>query len=277
MHWIIHFILRYKSLSSLFLTVFLSLLMLNSNLTRQHEIARTLTITVFFPFQFTLSQVQRVKNIFVDNEKLTEKNASLELKLSKMRELGRENIRLRSLVGIGDRFKYELLSSRTMVREPSYKLRSIILNRGLSSGVANFMPVMSGKGVIGKVVQVMHNISLVQLITDPSARTSVMLSRTGVVGILKTVTGRNFIVKYREHTDVVVGDTLVTSGFGGIYPGGIKVGVVKKIKKGSEPLFKDVIITPTTDFDHIDEVFILMLEPQWSAFRAQLDSLEASK
>ena len=274
MHWIIHFILRYKAISSLFLTVFLSIWMLNANLTRQHEIARTLTVTVFFPFQFTLSQVQRIKNIFVDNEKLKEQNATLELKISKMKELGFENQRLRELVGIEKRFDYELLASRTMVREPSYKLRSIVLNRGLSSGVADYMPVISGKGVIGKVVQVMREISLVQLITDPSARTSVMISRNGIVGILKTVTGRDFVVKYREHTDVAIGDTLVTSGLGGIYPGGIKVGVVKKIEKGNEPLFKNVMIKPTTDFDHIDEVFVIMLEPQWSAFQSQLNTLE---
>lgn len=251
--------------------------MLNTGLEQQHKLARTLTVTVFFPFQFTVSQAQRIKNIFADNEKLKEQNAQLELMISELKEKGEENNRLRELVGLEDKFSYNLLASRTMVREPSYKLRSLVLNKGMANGVAKYMPVVSGGGVVGKIIQVMSGISLVQLITDPSARTSVMLAKNGNVGILKTITGRDFVVKYRTHVDVEVGDTLVTSGLGGIYPRGIKIGSVKKIKDSSEPLFKDVFIKPSTDFDHLEELFIVLLEPQWSAFREQLDSLEVKE
>lgn len=275
MHWIIQFLVRYKTFSSLFLTVLLSLWMLNSGLEEQHKIARTLTVSVFFPFQFTVSQVQRIKNIFADNEKLKEKNAQLELRLSELKAQEDENKRLRELVGLDEQFSYNLLASRTMVREPSYKLRSLVLNKGLTDGVAKFMPVVSGEGVVGKVIQVMSGISMVQLITDPSARTSVMLAKNGNVAILKTITGRTFVAKYRTHVDVLEGDTLVTSGLGGIYPKGVRIGVVSKIKESSEPLFKDVYIKPSTDFDHLEELFIVLLEPQWSAFREQLDSLES--
>lgn len=274
MHWIIQFLVRYKNFSSLFLTVFLSLFLLNAGMEKQHQIARTLTVSIFFPFQFTVSQVQRIKNIFADNENLKEKNALLELKLSELSAKEAENKRLRKLIDLDEQFKYRLLSSRTMVREPSYKLRSLVLNKGLTDGVATFMPVVSGEGVVGKVIQVMSGISMVQLITDPSARTSVMLLKNGNVAILKTITGRTFIAKYRTHVDVQEGDTLVTSGLGGIYPRGIKIGTVSKIKESSEPLFKDVYIDPAADFDHLEELFIVLLEPQWSAFREQLDSLE---
>lgn len=277
MHWIIQFLVRYKTFSSLSLTVLLSLWMLNTGLEKQHQISRSLTVTVFFPFQFTVSQVQRIKNIFADNETLKEKNAQLELRLSELKEKADENDRLRKLIDLDEQFNYKLLASRTMVREPSYKLRSLVLNKGLSDGVAKFMPVVSGDGVVGKVIQVMNGISLVQLITDPSARTSVMLEKNGQVGILKTITGRNFVAKYRTHVDVAEGDTLVTSGFGGIYPRGIRIGVVKKIKETSEPLFKDVVIKPSTDFDHLEELFIVLLEPQWSSFREELDSLEVTE
>ena len=66
MYWIIQFIIRHRNTSSLFLTVLLSLLMLTANTERQQIIARSLTITIFYPFQFTVHQATRIKNIFAE-------------------------------------------------------------------------------------------------------------------------------------------------------------------------------------------------------------------
>jgi rod shape-determining protein MreC len=137
-----------------------------------------------------------------------------------------------------------------------------------------YMPVINKFGVIGKVIQVMPSICLVQLIRDPSERVSVMTKRNNDVGILETADSRNFFIKYRKYIYISEGDTIVTSGLGGIYPKGLNVGLVKEVKHVNDPLFKDVIIIPAVNFEHIEEVFVVQLAPKWETFRVELDSLE---
>jgi rod shape-determining protein MreC len=274
MYWIIQFIIQHRNVSSLCLTILLSLLMLTANTTRQQQIARMLTVTVFYPFQFTLHQTTRIKNIFSENKRLKEEVTTLSTKCSLLEVAAAENERLRTLLGFDRRFTYTLIPARAVVREPSYKYRSIVISAGKKQGVSLYMPVVNKDGVVGKVIQVLPGISLVQLLRDPAERISVMIKKNNEVGILETVDSKTFFIKYRKHVEVGVDDTVVTSGLGGIYPQGIQVGIVREIKDENDPLFKDVIIHPNVDFAHIEEVFVMQLDPRWAAFRSELDSIE---
>lgn len=274
MYWIIHFIIQHRVISSLVLTVFLSLWMLTANPVQQQKIARTLSFTIFYPFQFTIYQAKRVKNIFWENIRLKEEITNLSIKCARLEEAAAENIRLRQLLGFDREIAYTLIPAHAVVREPSYLYRSIIINAGRKKGVALYMPVVNKAGVVGKVIQVMNNLSLVQLFRDPSERISIMLKHKGEVGIMETVDGLSFSIKYRKYVEVMEGDTVVTSGLGGIYPRGINAGIVKKVKDTDDPLFKDIIISPLVDFEHLEEVFVIKLDPQWESFRNDLDSIE---
>jgi len=136
--------------------------------------------------------------------------------------------------------------------------------------------VVGERGAAGKVVQVLENMSMVQLLRDPSSRTSVMVSRSRAVGILQTENGRDFFVRLRSHEDARERDTIVTSGLGGIYPKGLNVGFVKKIDDGN-PLFKRAYIDFSVDFDRLEEVFAMRLPPLWSAQRTELDLVKTEK
>jgi rod shape-determining protein MreC len=274
MYWIIQFIIQHKNASSLFVTVLLSLLMLSADLSKQQQIARILSLSIFYPFQFTIHQITNINNIFHENKKLKEEITTLSVKCSLLEETAVENGRLRTLLGFDSKISYTLLPAHAVVREPSYLYRSLVINIGQNKGVSLYMPVINKSGVIGKVIQVMPSICLVQLIRDPSERVSVMTKRNNDVGIFETADSRNFFIKYRKYIDISKGDTVVTSGLGGIYPKGLNVGIVKEIKDIYDPLFKDVIITPAVNFEHIEEVFVVKLAPKWETFRVELDSLE---
>jgi rod shape-determining protein MreC len=247
--------------------------MLSANTTHQHQVARLLTLTVFFPFQYVINQTTRAKYFFTENKKLKEDIARLSVKYALLEEETAENRRLRDLLGFEKNFSYSLLPARAVVREPSYLYRTIVINAGKNKGIQQYMPVINKDGVVGKVIQVMPAISLVQLIRAPSERISVMIKKSGEVGIMETENRRDFFVKYRKYADIQPGDTVVASGYGGIYPRGLYVGLVTKIKEKNDPLFKYVSIKPLVDFEHIEEVFVMQLSPQWSTFREELDSL----
>ncbi len=273
MYWIIQFIIRHRNFSSLLVTVIASLLMLNADLARQQAVARVLTISVFYPFQFTVSQAARVRRLFSENKKLREEITALSVKCAQLEEAAAENKRLCGMLGFEENFSHTLLSARVVVREPSHLCRSIVINCGKKHGAALYMPVIHKDGVVGKIIQTLSAISLVQLIRDPTERISVMIKKNREVGILETPDSRNFFIQCRKYAEVSVGDTVVTSGLGGIYPRGLMVGTVVEIRESSDPLFKDLFIFTSVDFFHIDEVFVMKLAPQWASFRSELDSL----
>jgi len=277
MQWILQFIIRHRNISSLFLTVMLSLWMLSSNPARQQQIGRSLTLTLFFPFQYTFQLVTRIRNIFAENRRLRAELTELRTTASFLAEQAAENGRLREMLALRDSVSYELVAARVIAREPSYLYRSLVINAGGNRDIVPNMPVVTHRGVVGKVIQIMPYISLVQTLQDPSARTSVMTSRSRSVGILETEDGGTFSISHRRHADVAPGDTVVTTGLGGIYPKGLLVGYVTKVEEGSDPLFKKTILRLSVDFDHLEELFVLKLSPQWRALTREIESLEMGK
>jgi len=274
MHWIIELIVLYRRICSLLLTSILSLLMITASPVQQAETLRFLSMTIFFPLQTILSQSTRIKNVFGENRRLKQEVVLLSTTVAQLKEEAAENTRLRSLLNLASDFEYDLLPVRVIAKDPSPISRSIVVSSGNNDSIKMYMPLIGEKGVVGKVVQVMHRISHVQLLKDPSNRTSVLFGRTRTIGILETENGHEFFVNCRSHEPIVMGDTLVTSGLGGIYPRGMTVGYVKKIDNIKDPLFKRVYISLSMDFDHLEELFVMRLSPQWSAFRAELDSIE---
>lgn len=277
MQWIFRFFFTHRNITSLLLTMVLSVLMLSSGRVQQQRIARTLTLTLFYPFEFFFNQTTRIKNIFGENRTLKQEIASLSVKVAQVSENARENERLTELLDISKNFPFSLVPARVVVRDPSFVSRSAIINVGKNKGILPYMTVMATNGVAGKVVQVMGHMCLVQLIIDPANRTSVLIQRTREIGILETENGSDFFIMFRAHADVAVGDTVVTSGMGGIYPKGLLAGIVVRLEESLDPIFKKANVRLAVNFDRLEEVFVISLPPQWAAFKQELDSLEAGK
>jgi len=274
MHWIVRFFVYHRNLTSLTAVVCLCLTMLTSNPARQQQIARVLTFSVFYPFQFYISQTARVKNIFAENRKLTEEIAAQSVTIALLKEAALETERLQALIYLSNDLTYDLAVARVVAREPAYISRSAIIDVGKDNGVSAYMPVINSRGIVGKVVQSFGHMALVQLLIDPSNRTGVLLQRTREVGILETENGNDYFIRCRTHADVNKGDTVVTSGLGGVYPKGLTVGVVSKVGDIRDPLFKKVIVDLNVDFNHLEEVFVIRVKSRWASFRGEVDSLE---
>ena len=253
---------------------FISLWMMSSPASKQQQIARVLSFSIFYPFQYYISQSSRIKNIFSENRKLKEDNASQAAAIALLKEQAQESARLEDLLKLEKNYTFDLQVARVVGREPSKISRSLVLNVGKESGVTAYMPVFTTQGVVGKVIQALPHLSMVQLLNDPSNRTSVLLQRSREIGILETENGEDFFIRYRTHADVTPGDTVVTSGLGGVYLKGLMIGVVSRVDAGQDPLFKKVMVKVSVDFDRLEEVFVIRVKSQWSSFRSELDSLE---
>ena len=241
----------------------LGLLMRQAPLPIRESIVTTAISTLYFPAQRIVSAVGHYKSIALENEQLKEENARLRQETYHAREGLQELARLHTLVRFDDKWDYPIVTSRVVGHNPGRFLTTMVINRGTEHGVHENMPVFSMNGLVGKVSKATLNHSRVQLLVDPNLKLSVMDRKTRVVGFLESMDGVRLTAMVPTHAGIRAGDTLITSGLGGIFPKGIPVGTVKDIRKSDLDVMRQMDVEPFQDFTTLEEVFVMEKEPDW--------------
>jgi rod shape-determining protein MreC len=109
------------------------------------------------------------------------------------------------------------------------------------------------------VIDVRSGVSIIQVLTDPASTVGAHVVRTRTAGIVEGDPRGTMRLKYmaREGGGIQVGDLVVTSGAGGVFPRGIPVGRVRAIDDRGSALFHYAMLTPVVDFARVDEVLLL--------------------
>ncbi len=174
-----------------------------------------------------------------------------------------ENERLRAMVNYQHSARqFDMVAARVIGRESSTWSSMVVIDRGTGSGIAEDMPVVTPQGLVGRVVEAGPNSSKVQLILDPrsSVGTIVQRAESRVTGIVKGDMDNPTMpqmVNIPKNADVVEGDVVVTSGFGGIYPKGIIVGLVSSLKNDDGGLLKIGVLESAVDFQKLEDVLVI--------------------
>ena len=239
------------------------LLMRQSPTPIRESIVSTAVSTLYFPAQRIVSAVGHYKAIAEENEQLKEENARLRQETYHAREGLQELARLHTLVRFDDKWDFPIVTARVIGHNPGRFLTTMVINRGTEHGVKENMPVFSMNGLVGKISKATYNHSRVQLLVDPNLKLSVMDRRTRVVGFLESMDGVRLTALVPTHAGVHAGDTLVTSGLGGIFPKGIPVGTVKDVRKSDLDVMRQMEVSPFQDFSILEEVFVMEKEPDW--------------
>ena len=200
-------------------------------------------------------------------DKALQELAVVDIKTARYDEVVAENERLRSLMGSYDKYsQYEPKFARVIGKDTGNWFATFTVDKGSSSGVTENMTVMSADGVVGRVVEVGLNYAKVMSIIDGSSVVAALIERNrdnGVVrGMVDDTTSEHLLqMNYLpDVNDVRTGDTVLTSGLYGIFPKGLPIGTVTQISRQSSGLAQYVVVTPYTDFEHIEEV--ILLKPQ---------------
>jgi rod shape-determining protein MreC len=142
---------------------------------------------------------------------------------------------------------------------------SIELDKGTAAGISEGMPVVTGSGLVGRVVQVSSNRSTVQLITDPEFRVGVRIEGTQGFGTARgNGRGELLTVDSNLEADVEIerGTALLSSGVdGGAFPALIPVGTVMSARESSDGLSLELRVRPRVDVDELAYVTVLLWEP----------------
>lgn len=199
-----------------------------------------------------------------ENKALKEELAAKKVDMANYNELVAENMRLRQLL----RFKtssnqFDLASAHIIARDFGYGMKVFTIDLGRNQGIKENMPIVAPGGVVGFVSEVFANSAKVQSLLDPRTSVGVIVQRpeSRLVSIVKgdVSTATNLqLVDIPKDADVLEGDTLITSGFGGIYPKGIIVGYVGEIKTNSEGYVNTAQVQPAVNFYKLEEVFVVI-------------------
>jgi len=264
--------------------------------TGEQKVLRIWTQTFASPLQSASSKVsgatggffQQIWNFRAtaqENEQLKERLAKAELELNNARQDKAENERLKTLLNLSEQSNIQSIPARVIARDPSVWFNTITINRGSSSGVAVNMPVVTGSGIVGRVITVSPWASQVMLITDEKAGAGAVVGQLGQSGALGSVRGRSDLgvsmieMRYVSGLEQVeVGDNVMTTGQDGIYPPGLNVGKVVDVKKGTSTQAHQILIQPGAQLDHLEEVAVLLYHPpQRSTPQQSLQSPEKSR
>jgi rod shape-determining protein MreC len=181
------------------------------------------------------------------------------LRLSYYEDAIAENRRLRQFLDFSFFYHRTLLPAEIIKRSDQPHTMSILINIGKESGLAPDMAAITPEGLAGRVIRVYDKSSEIQLLLDPSSRVSAIDTRSRVHGILKYRSSRGLILdNIPGHEDIAVGDTIKTSGLGGVYPSDIPIGVISEIViLSSSYLFAEISVEPFTDFGSIERIYVI--------------------
>lgn len=212
--------------------------------------------------QWSRTRLTSRDSLVQENEALRSELLVHQRKLQQLAFLTAENIRLRQLLNSADHLNQRVLVADLVGVAPDPNVHKVFINRGSSDGVYTGQPVVDATGLIGQVVNVSANNSVVLLISDTSHAIPVQINRNGV-RLIAEGRGSEFELGLRHvpsTLDIKEGDLLVSSGLGDIYPAGYPVATVKKIIYDPGRPFAQVIAIPKAQLNRNRHVLLVFAQ-----------------
>ncbi|GMB00624.1 rod shape-determining protein MreC [Pelosinus sp. IPA-1] len=219
---------------------------------------------VGFTFRTISLSTGELMTAYRDNKMLRAENDELRQNNLNVTEIAAENARLKAMLDYKKGVpQFDLVTAAVVGRDPGNWTSTIIINRGTADGVTKDMAVVAPQGLIGSVVTAYANVAKVQLVLDPRSAVGALVQRpeSRVAAIVEGHSGTPLtprMVNIARDADIVKGDKLITSGFGGIYPKGLLIGEVIDLVNEEGGLLKYAVLNPAVDFDRLEEVSVIV-------------------
>ncbi len=206
-------------------------------------------LSIFFHDVTSLAQLQ------ADNLRLKQENERLREWYHTALLLDSENKSLRDLLNLKVDPDYHHISARVVSDSGNTYVKSLLISLGANDDVSKGAAVLSGEGLIGRVVEVNEKTSRILLVTDINSRVPVVVEDTGQHAIMAGMNESKLrLIHLSQESEISEGARLITSGYGGVYPHGIPVGKVVRLSENS------LGVIPFANFDRIQIVRILQMD-----------------
>lgn len=214
-------------------------------------------------------ELGQIRELIAENETLREQVDELTIDNTRLQQDRYELINLRELYSLDAQYdEYDKIGARIIAKDSGNWFYSFVINKGADDGLVVDMNVMAGSGLVGRIVDIGPNWAKVKsIIADDSNVSAMVLSSSDnmiVTGDLKLYASG--VISFEQLIDsadaVVEGDKIVTSNISDKYLPGILIGYISSIDKDANNLTKSGYITPAVDFEHLEEVLVILEQKQ---------------
>ncbi len=240
----------------------------------QGSYIRSALVTVATPFRWAFTKVGEglsgFSMYFRTLEELRDENEALRAELEGYKNLvydaeliGEENEFLSEFLGIKEEHVDFLFEDATVVGRESTNYRTVYtLSKGTLHGIEVNMPIITEEGLVGHITEVGATWSKAVLITETASAVGGYIERSGVLGVVEgtyelRTEGICRMVYIEPDSDIRVGDKVLSSGMGGVYPRGILIGRVSEISVDENTRTLTALIEPSADLDSISKLMII--------------------
>lgn len=196
-----------------------------------------------------------------ENATLQRRNQELQMEDLQAQETARENARLHQLLGWKQTRPWKMKLAKVVLRDPANWWRTVQIDKGRLDGVSNNLPVMTMDGLVGRISAVGPATATVVLIGDRDCKVSAEVAETRDTGVIgstdpldNSLVALGFLSK---NAKLIPGQTVVTSGLGGIFPAGIPVGKIADSRPVDYGLYTEARVKLAANLGALDEVWVL--------------------
>ncbi|HYR51969.1 MAG TPA: rod shape-determining protein MreC [Candidatus Dormibacteraeota bacterium] len=217
--------------------------------------------TVLAPVNAVVGWLDAGVGVYWENQKLKKRLAQIQMEADAMRADRVENARLRGLLRLSQENPSDLTSARVVARSLDRLGGSLTIDKGEKDGVLPNRAVITPDGLVGRVDRATSHEARVLTLLHRDCSVAVRVGRSRVDGVLQWEFGDRpmlnlLYVSARE--DVQSGDEVLTSGLGGIFPEGVRVGTVTRVNIAENGLMKEVQVRPGVNFRSLEDVLVYM-------------------
>lgn len=225
--------------------------------------------TITSPFRYVGSAVSApfnaIGNIFSNLtasedtlSDLKKQNEELTSKVAELSEAEKTAQRLEQLVNLQSTYNLKSTAARIIGASSDAWTSTVTIDKGSADGMAINMPVTSSAGVIGQIIEVSAKTSTVRLISDEKSGVSAMVQDTRAQGMLQGQADGTLRLDYvSADSDVKVGDIIVTSGIGGVFPKGLPLGTVTSVEKSANDVYYTIVVRQQSTTENNEEVLVI--------------------
>ena len=196
-----------------------------------------------------------------ENEELKQKNSELEQSLRELEIIKAENETLKEYVNLKDKYAdYNTIPADVINRDISNYSSTIVINVGSEDGIKTDMTVIADSGLVGHIISVTNHTAKVQTIVDTASAVTAKMSTTDdSIVVQGTLESKSTLRATFIPTDAVVleGDSIETSGIGGIYPKGIHIGTIREVINTSNITDRCALVDTAVDFNKLNTVLVI--------------------
>jgi len=152
----------------------------------------------------------------------------------------------------------QILAAEVIGRDPSNLIQYVLIDRGTRDGIATGMPVMTARGLVGRITAVFPHSARVMLLTDLASAVNALIQSSRATGIVQGQGRQGLTMRYVEQREIVqVGDVVLTSGLGSNFPKRLVIGQVTSVMQSDVDMFQEIQVQSAVYFDRLETVLVI--------------------